>query len=198
MKSSEKNKTKLQLLSKMKKLKTFYADSYPAIWDQFEFLVNKINRQDAKFQILLVVAAALFAIFFTLKIWEVDPLNYLAIMTNGLVFLISLYNLVPRKVTVPWINDFEFKKYEKYSNSEKLMQHKITELYKFIGGINTYMDKTDKRLMICLELTLFSAFWPIIVWAILKGAVIHLSVVLIGTMISLMIIFWERKGKPYS
>jgi hypothetical protein len=174
--------------------KEFYEKTYSAIWNQYLFLISSRERLEHKFQLLLVIVGIFIAIFFQLKLYE-NELNLVSVLTYGVIFLIALYNTIPRIVKVPMILKEEFEKYEQEKNIEDAHKQLIKETYESIESINKFIESRKKSLKALIELLLLSAAFPIITftWGI---SIVLSHLILISTFL-IMVLFYFKFDKPF-
>ncbi|GAI50545.1 unnamed protein product, partial [marine sediment metagenome] len=67
-----------------------YERAYPMIWNQYLFLASARERQEHRFEALILIASVLIFIFFSLGLHTVSVYNYVALGSYILVFLMRL------------------------------------------------------------------------------------------------------------
>ncbi|MFZ3076950.1 MAG: hypothetical protein WA139_00675 [Candidatus Aenigmatarchaeota archaeon] len=170
--------------------KYLYERTYNAIWNQYLFLTSSRERIEHKFEILLILVGIVVATFFQLELYK-NFLNYFPLILYLIIFLLALYNVLPRSITVPWVSKEEFKKYK---NTELVHKQLVEECYKHIDDMNRYLDFKKNHLRVLIVLFLFSSLFPIITF--LSGYSFILGFVSFILVVSLVICFYRLFNKP--
>lgn len=170
--------------------KYLYERTYNAVWNQYLFLTSSRERIEHKFEILLILVGIVIATFFQLELYK-NFLNYFPLLLYFTIFLLALYNVLPRTITVPWVSKEEFKKYKK---SELVHKQLVEECYKHIDDMNRYLDFKRKQLRVLIVLLLFSSLSPMITFLLGYSSIFgFVSFVLV---VSLAIYFYRSFNKP--
>jgi hypothetical protein len=74
-----------------------------------------------------VIASTLLAVFITFKIWELNLINLLSIIILIAIFLVLIFNIIPSKILIPYINKTEYDGYKGEKDIDGLHKQLIEE-----------------------------------------------------------------------
>lgn len=168
-----------------------YERAYPMIWNQYLFLTSARERQEHRFEALILIASILIFIFFSLGLHTVSVYNYAALGSYILVFLIALYDIMPRKIMVPWVEKKDFDK--KIKDPNKIAKQLVEEVYGHISEIGKIVDYRQKHLKWIIILILSGSLVPFITSFVINyGPLYSLFIGLSGAAVILF--FYKKFG----
>jgi len=165
--------------------------AYPMIWNQYLFLTSIRERQENRFEALILIASVLIFIFFSLGLHTISLYNYVALGAYILVFLIALYDILPRKIIVPWVGKEDFDKEIKDPN--KIAKQLVEEVYGYIGEITKLVDYQQNHLKWIIVLLLAGSLVPFVSsFTMNYGLLYGLAIGMIG--VAVILFFYKKFG----
>lgn len=144
----------------------YYEKIYEGAWNQYCFLVSRSDKIDHKFEILLLVSGVFFAVFFTLKIWEINVINFISIFAFLVIYLCALFYVLPRSIYIPWIRrdsaKNEYEQYEQLKDVEGFYKQLIDETYTWEKDIRKGEKYKKRFLRIMMTSLLIATFIPLL------------------------------------
>lgn len=117
--------------------------------------------------------------------------NYVALGAYILVFLIALYDIMPRKIMVPWVGKEDFDK--KLRNPNKIAKQLVEEVYEYIGEITKLVDYQQKHLKWIIVLLLAGSLVPFVTsFTTNYGLLYSFTIGIIGAAVILF--FYKKFG----
>jgi hypothetical protein len=127
----------------------YFKESYSVVWNQYRLFYDEIGRYDNKFQLSLAFVGILIAIYFNLKLNLIQYNNYILI-GYFLAIILSLYQMIPRKMWFPLIDEKRINEMKgKSENLFKLAKEDI-----FGVGFHINRCRINKRFSLIILLNL--------------------------------------------
>jgi len=174
-------------------VKGFYERTYPAVWDQYQYLAYRLDRINRQLEILLLITGVFFAAY-SFQAFS-KPFVFLpSLIGFALIYLLSLYFILPRLVKIPWVGhyDLEFENYRKNKDIEGFYKQLVTETYKYEYDIRFVFKRKKKLLRYVLVLLIFSTFLPITI--IVSDYSPLFGIIILFYISFLIILFYKRFG----
>jgi len=167
-----------------------YERVYGPIWNQYLFLTSVRERQEHRFEVLVLLASILIFIFFALGLHALSVYNYVALGSYILVFLIALYDIMPRGIMVPWVEKEDLDK--KISDPNKIAQQLVEEVYEYIKEVRELVKYRDGHQKWIIILILFGSLVPFVTSALEYGILYALCIGLVG--VAVILFFYQKFG----
>lgn len=168
-----------------------YERAYGPIWNQYLFMARSREHQEHKLEVLVLLVSILIFTFFALGLHTYSVYNYVALGSYISVFVIALYDIMPRKIMVPWVEKEDFGK--KISDPNKIAKQLVEEVYDHIGEIRKFVDYRQKHLKWIIILILFGSLVPFITASALEyGPLYALPIGLAG--VAVIVFFYKKFG----
>lgn len=174
-------------------VKRFYERSYPAAWDQYQYLAYRLDQINRQLEILLLITGVFFAAY-SFQAFS-DPFVFLPSLVGfALIYLLSLYFILPRLVKIPWVGhyDLEFENYRKKGDIEGFYKQLVTETYKYEYDLRFVFKRKKKLLRYVIVLLIFSTFLPISIIA--SNYSQFFGLIILFYIIFLIVLFYKRFG----
>lgn len=173
----------------------FYERSYPAVWNQYCLLEERLNRINRQLEVLLIITGGFFAVysyqaFSQLYIFLPSLIGY------ALIYLLSLYFILPRLITIPWVGHYnlQFEKYRKKNDIEGLYKQLVTETYKYEYDLRFVFKRKKKLLRWVIIILIFSTFFPLALLVSYYSQILAFS---FTAFIGLLILFFYKRFGTY-
>lgn len=138
----------------------FHERAYPAVWNQYEFLVNIRLQLERKMEVILLVAGAILAVLANIKIWKNGVLGVFALSLLMAVYVVFMIYLLPRKkgkgLQVVWLDKDNFKIYEEAEDIKGIYKNMKTQCYKYIPYTNKFSRRIFRFLYVMMYLLVAS------------------------------------------
>lgn len=160
-----------------------YERAFEPIWNQYLLLVSSRKHQEHRLETLVLLASIFILTFFALGLHTLSVYNYVTLGSYILVFLIALYDIMPRKILVPWVEKEDFTK--KISDPNKIAQQLVNEVYDHIGNVREFVKYRQKHQMWIIILILSGSLVPFITSILKYNTLSAVCICLAGALVIL-------------
>lgn len=152
-------------MAKESKQEKYYEKAYNQIWNQYEHIYKGIERTEHKFELLTALSGILMLIFFSIKPYEINPIFLITPVGFTIAIGISIYHLIPRIVTVPWVSEEEIRQ---HGDKGDLMEFLVKDVFKSVKHSNTYRDMKNRYLMYSINIIAISSLVSVVLFLFIE------------------------------